>query len=137
MKKLSESQIPAILPILFKVMDLNMLCWNIYLLLTAIVLGWIFSSRDSLNLKQKLLFTILYSLAVGVNSLVLYAMYNRWMPPTIRDLQREATHLDDTTPGIREMLQNPKRLFPGGRHLPWAVNLVAVPTVLVCIWVLK
>jgi hypothetical protein len=118
-------------------MGFNMLCWNIYLFLTAIVLGWIFSSKDPLNVKQKLVFTILYCFAVAVNSLALYAMYHRWMPPTIRDLQSEATELDDTTPGIREMLQNSKRLFPGGRLTPWIVNLVAVPTVLVCIWVLK
>lgn len=52
MPKLSESQIPAILPILFKIIDFNMLCWNIYLLSSAVVLGWIFSTKDPLDWKQ-------------------------------------------------------------------------------------
>ena len=139
MQKLSESQIPAILPILFKIIDFNMLCWNIYLLSSAVVLGWIFSTKDPLDWKHKLLATVLYGLVVGMNSLALYKMYNSWLPPTLADLKSEAGSLDDATPGIKQMLQiNPNKLFIfGGKPLIIVVDLIAIPTMLFCIWVLK
>jgi len=139
MQKLSDSQVPTILPILFKIIDFNMLCWNIYLLATAIVLGWIFSTKEPLIWKQKVLVTILYGLVVSVNSLALYKMYNSWLPPTLADLKLEASTLDESTPGIRQMLQiNPNKLFIfGGKPLIVVVDLIAIPAMMFCIWVLK
>jgi hypothetical protein len=139
MQKLSESEIPAILPILFKIIDFTTLCWNIYLLSTAIVLGWLFSTKDVLGWKQKLMVTILYCLAVGVNSAALYKMYDHWLPPTIRDLGREASTLDDSTPGIKQMLQTPpnKLFIFGGKPLIVIVDMVAIPAMMFCIWTLR
>ena len=139
MQKLSDSQVPTILPILFKIIDFSMLCWNIYLLATAIVLGWIFSTKEPLVWKQRLLVTILYGLVVSVNSLALYKMYNSWLPPTLADLKREAGTLDESTPGIRQRLQiNPNKLFIfGGKPLIVVVGLVTIPAMMFCIWALK
>jgi hypothetical protein len=139
MQKLSDSQIPTILPILFKIIDFTALCWNIYLLVTAIVLGWIFSTTAPLDLKHKLSVTALYCLAVGINSLSLYKMYNSWLPPTLADLKNEASTLDDSTPGIKHMLQNnPNKLVIfGGTPLVVFVNLITIPTIMFCIWFLK
>lgn len=139
MQKLSDSQVPVMRPLLFKVIDLNMLCWNIYLLVTAVVLGWIFSSRDPLDLKHKLLISILYCLAIGMNSLALHKMDKYWLTRILADLRSEACTLDDKTPGIREMLQDdPGKLFIlPGKKLVWLVDLIALPAMLFCVWVLK
>jgi hypothetical protein len=139
LQKLSESQIPTILPVLFKIMDLAMLCWNIYLVVTAVVLGWIVSSNDPLGWKQKLLISALYCLAIGTNSLALHKMFGAWLPPTLIDLKSEATTLDNTTPEIKKMFEvNPENLFLfGGKRLVIAVDLIAIPTVISCIWLLK
>jgi hypothetical protein len=139
MQKLSDSEIPVVLPILFKIIDVTMLCWNIYLLMTTVVLGWIFSTKGPLDWKHKLLVTVLYCLVVGINSLALYKMYHAWLPPTLADLKKEASTLDETTPGIKQMLQkDPSNLFIlGGRWLIVAVDLIAIPAMMFCIWKLK
>jgi hypothetical protein len=136
---LTDSEIPSLLNMLFKIMDFNMICWNIYLLVSAVVLGWIFSSKDSLVTKQKLFISILYTLAIALNSLALHMMDKNWLSHILKDLKLQAISLDDTTPGIKEMfMDRPSKLFIlPGKNLVWLVTAVAWPSMMACVWIFR
>jgi hypothetical protein len=129
--RLSQSEVPVVLSIVFKLTDYLNQLWNLFMVFSAIVVGWRFSAGEHWQWNQKLLATLLYTGFLFVNGLALRSTY-KWLDFALEDLRTAAATIDEQAPQIKSGMGYVS--IPGGHRIPLFIYVVGAVAVIVSIW---
>lgn len=133
-KKLSESEVPTLFTLIFKMVDYINLYWNFYVLFSAILVGWLFTSQEPWGIRKKIFATLFYLIALVMNLCPLITVYI-YFERSLSELREEAKLLETHTEEFRKILE--KASAVGGWGLAATVHLIVDPIIIYCIWSLK
>ena len=129
--KLSASEVPSVLNIVFKLTDYLNQLWSLFMVFSTIVVGWRFSAKEPWLRRQKIIVTVLYCCFLFVNLMVLVKTY-AWLDKALADLRAAAVSLDAQAPRLKEAMTSVD--IPGGQCLELSIYGVGAACVLVSIW---
>jgi hypothetical protein len=133
-EKFKDSQVPQILPLVFKFGDYLHQLWNYYMVVNGLIVGWMLSTKEPWALGQKFVVAALYLAFIIINVSAMHRMYY-WLNMSIEDLKSNAGRLDENTPKIKAAIKGAK--IPGGKILPVVIYGLAASAVFVSIFCLK
>lgn len=100
---LASSNAKEVLDIVFKLSGYLSDLWNLFMVFSAVVVGWRFSTKEW-GAGQRAATAVLYVCFIVVNSMALHSTYG-WLDDAMSDLRLAAVKLDEATPRIRDAMK--------------------------------